>query len=129
MRQTNFTATPTRRVAACLAALGVAAIAPATGGHAAAAQDVRVEADGKTITVGPDHGAGGVTVTIQGAEKIEAAGGQAAAPVQGGPAPAMRIEAAAQPGYWVGIVGGELSEELRAHLKLEGPGVIIREVV
>ncbi|TWT85395.1 putative serine protease HhoA precursor [Posidoniimonas polymericola] len=35
----------------------------------------------------------------------------------------------ARPSYWIGILGGDVSEELRAHLGLEGAGVLVREVV
>lgn len=36
---------------------------------------------------------------------------------------------AAARSYWIGILGGEVSPELRSHLGLEGAGVLVREVV
>lgn len=57
-------------------------------------------------------------------------------PAEAAPAPPPEPGAPAQPqaqspapSYWIGILGGDVSEELRAHLGLEGAGVLVREVV
>lgn len=49
----------------------------------------------------------------------------------GPPAPPVAPAEArpAEPSYWIGVLGGDVSEELRAHLGLEGAGVLVREVV
>ena len=106
------------------------------------AQDVEVNAPGATVKVGPDKGADGEGVRT----RVQASGvdvdvkANSGRIVRIGPDRGAdeevreeRIIVNAEPSYWVGILGGDISPELRAHLGgaiKEGEGaVIVREVV
>ncbi|MEM6799019.1 MAG: PDZ domain-containing protein, partial [Planctomycetota bacterium] len=100
--------------------------------------DVDVDAGGTTVRVGPDRGAGNVEVRAPGVDVEVDVDGQGGARALGriiriGPDRAdERVEGEAvpaEPTYWVGILGGDISPELRSHLDLEEGGVIVREVV
>lgn len=95
-------------------------------GQSVLAQDVEVDAPGTTIRVGPDRGEGGESARAD--VRVRAPGVRVNVDGQRG------IPAAdAEPLFWVGILGGDLSPELRAHInapiEVEGQGVIVRSVL
>lgn len=103
------------RIALPVALVGVGGL-----GLLAYAQGVDVRAPGATIQVGPDRGAND---------------GDAGVRVR---APGVDVDvdvdvANAGPTYWIGLLGGDISPELRSHLQLKelkvNQGVIVREVV
>jgi len=130
-KRLNSIARPTGLALACAIAIGLA-------GQAACAQEVKVDSQGTTVRVGPDNGAGaegadvqvrapGAAVDVQvqrPGRRIESGNREGGAVVAG-----EEIEIQAGPSYWVGILGGDVSPELRAHLGLKEEGVIVREVV
>jgi membrane-associated protease RseP (regulator of RpoE activity) len=91
-----------------VASIVAAAAALVLGGVAALAQNE--QAPGRIVRIGPDDDA----VTV---------------PTLPPPAQANRPEQPAAPEFWVGILGGPVTPELRAHVELpEGQGVLVREV-
>ncbi|QDU86857.1 serine endoprotease [Pirellulimonas nuda] len=116
-------------------------------GVAPALAQVNVDAPGAKVEVGPDNGPGAVDVDAGGGNGVRVnapgvrvrVGGAEGNTIQVGPdgVPVMprpdttlvAPDAAPAPRYWLGVVGGEVSPELRAQLNLEGTGVIVREVV
>lgn len=103
-----------------LAVLAVGLFIAAGQSEFAQAQEVNVEAGGTTIQVGPDKGAGeGTSVKVDVNQP-----GENEIVIQGQPDAPAPVEKR----YLIGIVGGEVSPELRAHLGLQKNGVIVRGV-
>ncbi|MEM8866152.1 MAG: PDZ domain-containing protein, partial [Planctomycetota bacterium] len=152
--------TSSHRLLAIIAACGVGFAMLATD---AAAQRVKVKAPGTTVQVGPDRGPGDEQTNEGQAAADQPTDGQPAEgqgvrtrvrvpgvnvdvdansggrTVRIGPDRPVNVEEEEvvidppEPSYWIGILGGDISPELRAHL---GPmvddevkGVIVREIV
>lgn len=132
------------------AAQAVEVDAPGTevrvGPDGAGGGGVKVQAPGVKVQVqrGGAGGGGGGVVEIGPEERaseqmhLEAAELQAQAQAMQEQAAKLQAEARALaeqaklravPAYWLGLMGGEISPELRAQLGLEGVGVLVREVV
>ncbi|MEM9185467.1 MAG: PDZ domain-containing protein [Planctomycetota bacterium] len=134
--------------AALVLGAGLLVAAQPAAAQSGKAPAVKVKTPGVTVQVGPDRGAvaeggdaggagsgatkPGVRVRVNNGGRIVRIGPDKGAPdgvTNGAPAPAS----AAPPSYWVGILGGDVSPELRTHLgplvEEEETGVIIREVV